>query len=94
MRCLAQSDNLTFPFVLKACAKTCAHKEGRQMHNRVIKVGFLLDISVSGFFIHLYACSHLVCTRSVFDEMLVKDVVSWNPCSVDKSQQVIRGSWH
>lgn len=72
-------DNLTFPFVLKACAKTYAPKEGEQMHNLVIKLGFLLDIFVSNSLIHLYAaCGDLVCARSVFDEMLVKDVVSWN----------------
>lgn len=72
-------DNLTFPFVLKACAKTCAPKEGEQMHNHVIKLGFLLDIFVSNSLIYLYAASGaLACARSVFNEMLVKDVVSWN----------------
>jgi len=49
------------------------------MHNHVIKLGFLLDIFVSNSLIHLYvACGDLVCARSVFNDMLVKDVVSWN----------------
>ncbi|KAI4962648.1 hypothetical protein ZWY2020_028375 [Hordeum vulgare] len=37
------------------------------------------DIFVSNSLIHLYAaCGDLCCARSVFDGMLVKDVVSWN----------------
>ncbi|PNT73101.1 hypothetical protein BRADI_2g53235v3 [Brachypodium distachyon] len=74
-----EPDNLTFPFVLKACARISALKEGKQMHNHVLKLGLLSDIFVSNALIHLYAaCAHLCCARSVFDEMLVKDVVSWN----------------
>ncbi|OEL38647.1 Pentatricopeptide repeat-containing protein [Dichanthelium oligosanthes] len=74
-----EPDNLTFPYVFKACAKTYAHKEGKQKHNHVTKLGFLLDIFVINSQIHLYAaCGDLVCAISVFDERLVKDVVSWN----------------
>ncbi|KAL6614283.1 hypothetical protein ACP70R_036553 [Stipagrostis hirtigluma subsp. patula] len=74
-----EPDNLTFPFILKACAKDCALKEGEQMHNHVTKLGFLLDIFVSNSLIHLYAaCGDLFCARSVFDAMLIRDVVSWN----------------
>uniref|UniRef100_A0A453FSU4 Pentacotripeptide-repeat region of PRORP domain-containing protein n=1 Tax=Aegilops tauschii subsp. strangulata TaxID=200361 RepID=A0A453FSU4_AEGTS len=74
-----EPDNLTFPFVVKACARIGALKEGKQMHNHVLKFGLLSDIFVSNSLIHLYAaCGDLCCARSVFDEMLVKDVVSWN----------------
>jgi pentatricopeptide repeat protein len=70
-------DNLTFPFVVKVCARINALKEGTQMHNHVLKYGLLSDIFVSNSLIHLYAaCGDLCCARSVFDEMPVKDVVS------------------
>ncbi|CAD6246511.1 unnamed protein product [Miscanthus lutarioriparius] len=70
---------LDISFASKTFAKTYAHKEGEQMHIHVIKFGFLLDIFVSNSLIHLYvACGDLVCARSVFNDMLVKDVVSWN----------------
>uniref|UniRef100_A0A8I6Y2E1 Pentatricopeptide repeat-containing protein n=2 Tax=Hordeum vulgare subsp. vulgare TaxID=112509 RepID=A0A8I6Y2E1_HORVV len=74
-----EPDNLTFPFVVKACARISALKEGKQMHSHVLKFGLLSDIFVSNSLIHLYAaCGDLCCARSVFDGMLVKDVVSWN----------------
>jgi pentatricopeptide repeat protein len=81
-------DNLTFPFVLKACARICAIKEGEQMHNHAMKLGFLVDIFVSNSLIHLYvACGDLFRARSAFDEMLVKDVVSFNSLICGYSQQ-------
>jgi pentatricopeptide repeat protein len=81
-------DNLTFPFVLKACARICGIKEGEQMHNHAMKLGFLVDIFVSNSLIHLYvACGDLFRARSVFDEMLVKDVVSFNSLICGCSQQ-------
>jgi pentatricopeptide repeat protein len=81
-------DNLTFPFVLKACARICAIKEGEQMHNHAMKLGFLVDIFVSNSLIHLYvACGDLFRARSAFDEILVKDVVSFNSLICGYSQQ-------
>jgi pentatricopeptide repeat protein len=80
-------DNLTFPLVVKACARINALKEGKQMHNHVLKYGLLSDIFVSNSLIHLYAaCGDLCCARSVFDEMLVVDVVSWNSLICGYSQ--------
>uniref|UniRef100_A0ACD5WFS2 Uncharacterized protein n=1 Tax=Avena sativa TaxID=4498 RepID=A0ACD5WFS2_AVESA len=82
-----EPDNLTFPFVVKACARINAQKEGKQMHNHVLKFGLLSDIFVSNSLIHLYAaCGDLCCASSVFDEMLVKDVVSWNSLICGYSQ--------
>ncbi|KAM0848092.1 hypothetical protein ACQ4PT_054598 [Festuca glaucescens] len=80
-------DNLTFPFVVKACGRINALKEGKQMHNHVLKYGLLSDIFISNSLIHLYAaCGDLYCARSVFDEMLVVDVVSWNSLICGYSQ--------
>ncbi|KAL6853778.1 hypothetical protein ACP4OV_019807 [Aristida adscensionis] len=82
-----EPDNQTFPFILKACAKVCALKEGEQMHNHVMKHGLLPDIFVCNSLIHLYAaCGDLFSARSVFDEMLIKDVVSWNSLICGYSQ--------
>jgi pentatricopeptide repeat protein len=80
--------NLTFPFVLKACARICAIKEGEQMHNQAMKFWFHVDIFVSNSLIHLYvAFGDLFRARSVFDDMLVKDVVSWNSLICGYSQR-------
>ncbi|EEC71699.1 hypothetical protein OsI_04200 [Oryza sativa Indica Group] len=80
-------DNLTFPFILKACARINALNEGEQMHNHITKLGLLSDIFVSNSLIHLYAaCGNLCYARSVFDEMVVKDVVSWNSLICGYSQ--------
>ena len=82
-----EPDNLTFPFVVKACARINALTEGKQIHNHVLKFGLLSDIFVSNSLVHLYAASgDLCCARSVFDEMLVKDVVSWNALICGYSQ--------
>ncbi|XP_015697701.1 pentatricopeptide repeat-containing protein At2g22410, mitochondrial-like [Oryza brachyantha] len=80
-------DNLTFPFILKACAGISALKEGEQIHDHIMKLGLLQDIFVSNSLIHLYAaCGNICYARSVFDEMSVKDVVSWNSLICGYSQ--------
>uniref|UniRef100_A0A0D9V736 Pentacotripeptide-repeat region of PRORP domain-containing protein n=1 Tax=Leersia perrieri TaxID=77586 RepID=A0A0D9V736_9ORYZ len=80
-------DNLTFPFILKACARVSALSEGEQMHNHITKLGLLSDVFISNSLIHLYAaCGNICHARSIFDEMLVKDVVSWNSLICGYSQ--------
>jgi hypothetical protein len=65
-------DNLIFPFVSRACAKTYAHKEGEQMHDHVIKLGFLLGIFVSNSLIHLMLLDCLRSSVSVQDLSLMR----------------------
>ncbi|KAE8651515.1 hypothetical protein Csa_019194 [Cucumis sativus] len=72
-------DMFTFPVLLKACSNFSGSREGRQVHGVVVKLGLLADHYVQNSLIRCYgACGDFSCAGKVFDEMLVRDVVSWN----------------
>jgi pentatricopeptide repeat protein len=71
-------DMFTFPAVLKSCAKFVGIGEGRQVHGVIIKMGFVCNIYVENSLVHFYSvCKRFGDASRVFDEMLVRDVVSW-----------------
>ncbi|KAL8206046.1 hypothetical protein R6Q57_009597 [Mikania cordata] len=68
----------TFPFVLKACTRVLDLKLGVELHTIMVKVGFDWDMFVKTGLVCLYAkCRRLGDACKVFDEMPVKNVVSW-----------------
>ena len=68
----------TFPAVLKSCAKFMAVDEGRQVHGVIAKMDFVCDIYDENSIVHFYSvCGSLDDASRVFDEMLVRDAVSW-----------------
>ncbi|GAV76980.1 PPR domain-containing protein/PPR_2 domain-containing protein/PPR_3 domain-containing protein [Cephalotus follicularis] len=72
-------DDHTFPFVLKLCADNFEVQKGMEIHGCVFKFGFDSDIYVGNTLLMFYADSEdLRDARRVFDEMLERDVVSWN----------------
>lgn len=72
-------DNLTFIFVLKACARASDVLWGQKVHVLALKLGFESYLFVANALIHMYAsCGVLECARKVFDEMSERDLVSWN----------------
>ncbi|KAL5567788.1 hypothetical protein UlMin_024363 [Ulmus minor] len=72
-------DNLSFIFVLKACARVSDVLHGQKVHVGVIKLGFQSFVYVANGLIHMYACSgDLGSAQKVFDEMCERDLVSWN----------------
>uniref|UniRef100_A0A804MJR2 Pentatricopeptide repeat-containing protein n=1 Tax=Zea mays TaxID=4577 RepID=A0A804MJR2_MAIZE len=72
-------DTFVFTFVLKACAGLGWHRAGAQLHALVVQKGFEFHAYVHTALINVYVMSRcLVEARKVFDEMLVKNVVSWN----------------
>ncbi|WVZ08141.1 hypothetical protein V8G54_021487 [Vigna mungo] len=72
-------NNLTYPFLFKACARVPHVSCGTTLHGRVLKLGFQPDLFVSNAMIHMYgSCGHLDFARKVFDEMPERDLVSWN----------------
>ncbi|KAF8388092.1 hypothetical protein HHK36_026758 [Tetracentron sinense] len=71
-------DHYTFPFLLSACTKTAAFREGFQVHGSLIKKGLMEDIFIQNSLIHFYAeCGEIDSARRVFDEMSERNVVSW-----------------
>ncbi|KAK3039226.1 hypothetical protein RJ639_027930 [Escallonia herrerae] len=72
-------NDLTFIFVLKACAKASGVLHGRKIHVHALRLGFESYLYVSNALIHMYtSCSDLFTARQVFDKMSERDLVSWN----------------
>ncbi|PON69935.1 Pentatricopeptide repeat [Parasponia andersonii] len=71
-------DMFTFPAFLKSCTKFLGIGEGRQVHGVIFKMGFSSDVFVQNSLVYLYSvCGDCSGAEKVFDEMLVRDVVSW-----------------
>ncbi|OVA16727.1 Pentatricopeptide repeat [Macleaya cordata] len=74
-----EPDNYTYPILIQACTALFSEKEGKQIHNHVLKMGFHLDVYVLNTSIKMYdVCGNLGHARRLFDESPVKDSVSWN----------------
>lgn len=72
-------NNLTFPFVAKACAKLSDLKLSRMIHAHVLKTPYCSDAYVHTALVDMYVkCGRFSCALQVFDEMPVPDVASWN----------------
>ncbi|PKI78665.1 pentatricopeptide repeat-containing protein At4g35130, chloroplastic [Punica granatum] len=72
-------DNFTYPYVIKACAGLFSLVEGEKVLAELFKVGLDSDVYVCNTLILMYAengCIEL--SERVFDELCVKDLVSWN----------------
>ncbi|KAM7515301.1 hypothetical protein LguiA_004884 [Lonicera macranthoides] len=73
-----EPNSYTFPFLLKACAKVGAIREGKQVHGHVLKLGFECDVFVHTSLINMYAQNgELGCARLVFDRSYHRDAVSF-----------------
>ncbi|KAG9446048.1 hypothetical protein H6P81_012176 [Aristolochia fimbriata] len=65
--------------VLPACAGIEDEKATRQIHGYVVKAGFDSEVTVCNAFVDVYAkCGSLENSKLVFEQMLLKNVVSWN----------------
>ncbi|XP_021755245.1 pentatricopeptide repeat-containing protein At2g44880-like [Chenopodium quinoa] len=71
-------DNYTYLFMTKSCGSDLYNWEGRQLHSHVIRTGFGLDLFVSTSIVDMYGkMCDMVSARKVFDEMSVRNAVSW-----------------
>ncbi|XP_050229533.1 pentatricopeptide repeat-containing protein At2g29760, chloroplastic-like [Mercurialis annua] len=81
MICNANSapNQLTFPFLFKACSAVKAVKEGKQIHGLVLKYGLSKDLFVQNSLISLYsACGCIDYAYQVFDKIAEPDIFSKN----------------
>lgn len=75
----ARPNNLTFPTLLKVCAKTRSLLPGGQIFGHALQLGMDSDAFVSNSAIHMFAnCGILAAARQMFDTMCERDLVSWN----------------
>ena len=71
-------DNITYISILTACSNPAALNLGREFHARIIKDGLAADKDVGNALISMYGkCGSTGDARQVFDEMVIRDVVSW-----------------
>ncbi|XP_050237726.1 pentatricopeptide repeat-containing protein At5g56310-like [Mercurialis annua] len=71
-------NNYTFPLVFKSLSDFKDFKQGQCVQTHVIKMGYSCDIYVLNSLLDLYAsCGFMDECRKVFDEMPLRDVVSW-----------------
>ncbi|XP_047970165.1 LOW QUALITY PROTEIN: pentatricopeptide repeat-containing protein At1g18485 [Salvia hispanica] len=72
-------DDYTFPFALKLCADSRRVSKGMEIHARLIKAGLDGDLFVNNTLILFYGSyGELRSADKVFDEMPVRDLISWN----------------
>lgn len=71
-------NNYTFPFMLKSLSDLKSSKQGQCVHTQIIKLGHINDIYIQNSLLNLYAsCGLMDLCGTVFDEMPMRDVVSW-----------------
>ncbi|KMT06861.1 hypothetical protein BVRB_6g152020 [Beta vulgaris subsp. vulgaris] len=91
LRASHKPDALTCSFVLKACARALAKFECLLMHSMVIRSGFMVDMLFQTTLMDVYCkVGEFRGAKKVFDEMLKRDIVSWNALICGLAQ----GSFH
>ncbi|KAL5557315.1 hypothetical protein UlMin_039551 [Ulmus minor] len=72
-------NNYTFPFLLKACSSLSALEETKQIHTRIIKMGFGSEVYAVNSLLHVYATTgSLNSANLLFERIPHRDMVSWN----------------
>ncbi|XP_047340994.1 putative pentatricopeptide repeat-containing protein At5g37570 [Impatiens glandulifera] len=71
-------DKYTFPSLIKACSVTLRLIEGRKMHGLTVRYGTDIDVFVGSSLVDMYGkCGEIMSARKMFDEMGVRNEVSW-----------------
>ncbi|CAN8269841.1 unnamed protein product [Cochlearia groenlandica] len=72
-------DKYTFPPVVKACAGLLDEKMADLVYQQILEMDFESDLYIGNALVDMYSRMGLLCrARKVFDEMPVRDLVSWN----------------
>ncbi|KAI5058887.1 hypothetical protein GOP47_0027057 [Adiantum capillus-veneris] len=63
----------------KACSMVADLQKGQVVHNQIVEAGVVMDVTIENALIHMYGkCNRLEDAHKVFDDMMHRDVVSWN----------------
>lgn len=69
----------TFVPLIGSCSKMACIKSGEKCHGQAVKNGVDFVLQVQNSLIHMYGvCGNVEFARKVFDEMSIRDLVSWN----------------
>lgn len=72
-------DKFIFASIIAAFSSGGAFLEGKQMHARIMAIGFELDVVMATAVVDMYCkCGSLEDARFSFDQLSEKNVVSWN----------------
>eukprot|EP01018_Ginkgo_biloba_P006877 Gb_03545 [translate_table: standard] len=81
-------DSVTIVSILLACARLSALRQGKEIHDYIIRGGFESHAFVVNALIDMYAKCGNVCTaRQVFNKISQRDVASWNTMIVGYGMQ-------
>eukprot|EP01018_Ginkgo_biloba_P000473 Gb_25129 [translate_table: standard] len=80
-------DEFTFASILSACASIAALDQGMQVHARILKTGFELDICVGNALVSMYArCGSIEDSCKAFRKMTERNVISWTAIIIGYAQ--------
>ncbi|RAL54552.1 hypothetical protein DM860_001680 [Cuscuta australis] len=69
---------VSFSSIMPACAHLTTLHLGKQLHGHITRTGFVDNMYVSSSLVDMYAkCGKIETARSVFDDMVARDSVSW-----------------
>ncbi|XP_058107682.1 pentatricopeptide repeat-containing protein At2g27610-like [Magnolia sinica] len=80
----------TYSSILNLCGDLPATEWGKQTHCSIIKPGFDTDVVVGSALVDMYAkCGRLSDARKVFNNLNIKNLVSWNTMIIGYAQHGI-----
>nr|KYP66636.1 Pentatricopeptide repeat-containing protein At4g02750 family [Cajanus cajan] len=72
-------DQSTFACAVSACANLASLQVGKQLHEYILKSGYMNDLFVSNALISMYAkCGRVQNAEQVFSDIEYVDLISWN----------------
>eukprot|EP01018_Ginkgo_biloba_P019612 Gb_41533 [translate_table: standard] len=73
-----QPNEFTFASVLSSCSNLAALEHGKEVHEHIIRSGFLSNCFVASALIDMYVkCGRIKDARNTFEKMPERNVVSW-----------------
>ncbi|MFS7930265.1 putative tetratricopeptide-like helical domain superfamily [Helianthus anomalus] len=74
-----EPDSVSFTTAISACAKLTDLERGKEIHDEAVRNGFVLDRFVQAALVDMYGkCGCLETAVRVFEQIPVKNLVSWN----------------